>query len=291
MVKKRGLWIFIFLLPTIFLFTLVFASSVLLVFGSSFTNWRLVGDVKFVGLENYIELFTNDRSFYKAFQNTAIWVALQSTVHVIIGLVFALILAKKEFYWKFARTVYMIPIIISGAALGIIYVQIFNPRFGVVNELIRFMGVEGFQHNWFFSFETAFITVTLTRLPYAGIITILILAQIASLPSSVLEAAKIDGAGEFKRNIYVVLPMLRHILGTSVILGGTSMLKDFEIIYITTRGGPGVETLNLPLYLYRVAMSENNYGYANTVGVFLMLLGIAFIIIVNKSFRMNYSDT
>jgi len=288
--KKNSVWIFVFLLPAILLFIIVYAASVAVMLESSFTNWRLMSDIKFVGLDNYIELFTRDGTFLKALTNTAIWVILQSTVHIVIGVTVALILAKKEFYWKFARTAYMLPNIVSGAAMGMLYLCIFNPSFGIINEIVKLFGVKDFSQNWFYDYSTAFFTVTMTWLPFAAVVTILVLAEMAAISDSILEAAKIDGAGELETNIHIILPMLRNILGTCVIVAATSMLKNFDIIFMTTNGGPGTETINLPLYLYKTAMLENNYGYANAIGTFTTLLGIVIIVTINKVFRMGYSD-
>jgi raffinose/stachyose/melibiose transport system permease protein len=287
--KKRGLAIFLFLLPSILLFLLVFAWPVILMAGSSFTDWRLASTAKFIGLGNYIDA-TTDRTLIKAFTNTLIWVLLQSSVHVAIGVTFALILSRKPFFWKFARTVYMVPNIISAIAIGMLFLCIFNPKFGVVNETIRNIGFAGFEKNWFFDYTTAFFTVTLTWLPFAAVVTLLTLAEIAAIPESILEAASIDGASVFQTNLYIILPNLKNIIGTSAIVAATSMLKNFDLIMVTTNGAPGNLTLNLPLLVYQTAMLENNYGYANTIGMIITLMGIFFIIVLTRAFNLGKSE-
>lgn len=104
------------------------------------------------------------------------------------------------------------------------------------------------------------------------------------------EAARIDGATEMQINLQIRLPLIRPVLGTSVILAATSMLREFELIYSTTNGGPGDLTLNLPLYLYKTSMTDNNYGYANMMGVVLIVAGIVAVQAINKLFCMNESD-
>ena len=91
-------------------------------------------------------------------------------------------------------------------------------------------------------------------------------------------------------NFRIRLPLIRTVLGTSVILAATSMLREFELIYLTTNGGPGDMTLNLPLYLYKTSMTDNNYGYANMMGVVLIVAGIVTVYAINKIFRMNEAD-
>jgi raffinose/stachyose/melibiose transport system permease protein len=287
--KKRGIAIFLFLLPSILLFFLIFAWPVLLMAGSSLTDWHLASEANFIGLGNYSEALF-DSTLLKAFTNTLIWVLLQTTVHVAIGVTLALILARKPFYWKFARTVYMIPNIIAATAIGMLFLCIFNPKFGIVNEMIRTIGFAGFEKNWFFDYTTAFFTVTLTWLPFAAVVTLLSLAEIAAIPESILEAASIDGASVFQTNLYIILPNLKNIIGTCAIVAATSMLKNFDLIMVTTNGAPGNLTLNLPLYVYRTAMLENNYGYANTIGMIITLMGIFFIIALTKIFGMGKSE-
>ncbi len=121
-------------------------------------------------------------------------------------------------------------------------------------------------------------------------IIILVLAGILAIPGDLVEAARIDGASEMEINFKVRLPLIRTILGTSVILAATSMLREFELIYLTTNGGPGETTLNLPLYLYKTSMTDNNYGYANMMGVVLILAGILTVYAINRLFRMNEAD-
>jgi raffinose/stachyose/melibiose transport system permease protein len=231
-----------------------------------------------------------DLDFIKAFTNTVIWTFLQGIIHVSIGVTVALILSKKEFYWKFARTAYMIPNIISAAALGMVYLFVFNPKFGALNASIRLFGVKDFTRNWFFDYSTSFLTVTMTWLPFAALVTILILSEISTIPKSVFESAQIDGATELQKNFYIVLPLLRNIIGTCVIVAATSMLKNFDLIFMTTNGGPGNNTLNLPLYIYKTSMLDNNFGYANAIGTVLILLGVVIIVATTKVFKMGKSD-
>lgn len=196
----------------------------------------------------------------------------------------------KEFYWKFARTVYMFPNIISGAAVGMLFLCMLNPEFGAVNSIARLFGNADYAQNWFMDYATAFFSVTMTWLPYAAVVTILILAEIAAIPESLFESARIDGASNLKINLYIIIPMLRNIIGTCVILAGTSMLQKMDIILMTTGGGPGNETMNLPIYIYKTALMDNNFGYSNSVGVFLIGFGLIFVLLCRNLFRIGSSQ-
>ena len=286
-VAKRNIVLFLF--PCLALFAFIYLLPILIVFVTSFFNWQSGSSMTFAGISNYVNAFS-DSSLAKSLENTFYWVLLQSIVHVSIGTTLAVILSRKRRGWKVFRTIFMVPNVISSAALGIIFLNLFNPQIGLVNSMIGSLTGKPFQWNWFFSDSTAFLTVTLTWVLYAGLITIIMLAAIQAVPEDVLEAARIDGASQRQIDFMVTLPLVRTSLGTAVILAATSMLREFDLIFLPTSGGPGTETLNLPLYIYKTALNENNYGYANMMGVLLIAVGVVIVFAINKLFRMDESD-
>lgn len=288
--SKNGKWVLIFLAPGLLLFTFVFLSSIIILFASSFTSWSIGSDISFTGLSNYIYLFTQDDGFIKSFFNTVIWIVLQSTVHVFIGIVLALILAKKRWYSNAVRTIFFIPNIISSAALGMLFLCIMNPQFGMVNNIISKITGETFNQNWFMDPKTSFMAVTMTWLPYAGLVTILVIAEMSSISDEIYEAAKIDGASSFQTDLYIVLPLMKNIIGTATVLAATSMLQKLDIIMMTTSGGPGVRTMNLPMYLYRTVFTNNDYALANTQGVILSTLGVVTLLSIRMIYKMDKED-
>jgi len=243
----------------------------------------------FVGFANYIRLF-QDKVFFQAVTNTFIWIILQCTVHVGLGLLIALMLYKKPWGWKFIRTTYMIPNIISNAAIAIIFLNVFNPAFGVINSTLKLIGLESLTRNWLMDVKTAFPSVTVTWFIFAGYTTTIILAHAISIDEGIIEAAKVDGASNFQLDTLIMLPLLKKIIGTTSIMAGAYMLQMFDLIYLTTTGGPGRITTNLPLLLYSTYKTENNYAYANTVGVIIILGGVLVIAVINKLFRINKID-
>lgn len=279
-----------FLLPAVALFLLIYAVPLIMVFATSMFDYRLTAQsMTFVGLDNYIRLF-QDPDFFKALTNTVVWIGIQCIVHVALGTFIALVLYKKPRGWKFVRTAYMVPNIISNAAIGMIFLNIFNPQFGVVNSMLKAVGLEDLTHNWLMDSATAFPSVTLIWVLFAGYTTTLVLAQALSIDESVLEAARVDGATPFQTDLFVVLPLLKKIIGTTMVMAATYMLQMFDLIYITTNGGPGKTTTNLPLLLYGVYKGENNYGYANTIGVFIVIIGIVAMTVINKALKVNEED-
>lgn len=289
--KRNKFWMAAFLAPAVILFLLIYAIPLVMVFGTSLFEYRLMPNrFQFIGIQNYINLLTNDAVFKQAFVNTVIWILIHCVLHVFLGCLLAFMLYKKPKGWKFVRVSYMIPNIISQSAIAMIFVNVFNPQYGVVNSILGSLGLESFQHNWLFEKATAFPSVTLTWLLFAGYTTTLVLSECLSVDESILEAARVDGATGLQLDLFIMLPLVKKMIGTTVIMAASYMLQLFSLIYITTGGGPQSATTNLPLMLYQTSMKENNYGYANTIGVFIILLGIVSMVVINKVFKMNESD-
>jgi raffinose/stachyose/melibiose transport system permease protein len=290
MKKKNTLWIALFLAPTCIIFLLVFAIPLCMVFGGSLFDYRLMPKTfSFVGLGNFVKLFTQDTGFKQILGNTVAWIGIHCVLHVALGTLLAFVLYKKPRGWKFVRVTYMIPNIISQSAIAMIFLNLYNAQYGALNSLLNAIGLGRLQHNWLFDTATAFPAVTMTWFLFAGYTTTLVLAQCLSTDETILEAARVDGATNFQIDRFVMFPIVKRMIGTTVIMAATYMLQLFSMIYITTGGGPGKTTTNLPLYLY-TTMKANNYGYANTIGVVIILIGAVTMVVINRIFRMNEED-
>ncbi|QOX62841.1 sugar ABC transporter permease [Anoxybacterium hadale] len=284
--KKNTLWLYLFSAPLIIFFVVFLLAPVIIVFCSSFMEWKgFSGEISFIGFDNYIAAM-KDAEFIVSFKHTIVWIILQSTVHVAIGVSFAIIISRKFKGWKVLRTAFMIPNMISASALGFIFLMIFNGQIGLVNSVLHKLHLDQFVRNWLFDPNTAFVTVTLTWLLFAGLIMLLVLTEIGTIPASLYEAADLDGASQWQKDLFVTLPQLRNVIGTCMIIAATSKLKEFELIYLTTKGGPGTETMSLPLYLYNTSIVQNNFGYSNMIGTVLIALGLVLIYIINKVFKI-----
>lgn len=286
MARRQAGWIALFLLPTVALFLAIYTVPLGITLFTSLFDYRLFPRrMDFVGFGNYVSLFTQDTQFHRALLNNLAWILLHTTVHIAIGAILALALYKKPRGWKAVRVIYMVPSIISNAAVAMIFANIYNPAYGVLNSFLRGMGLAELQRNWLYDPATSFLSVTMIWTLFSGYNTTLILSQALSLDDSVIEAAKVDGASRLQQDFLIVLPLVKPMIATTMIMAATYMLQMFDLIYLTTRGGPGVTTTNLPLLLYKTAMTENNYGYANTIGVVIILLGVVFMTLINRVLR------
>ena len=283
--KNKKIWIFLFTIPCMILFALVYAVPIITVFYTSLCDYTAFSSPAFQGIKNFITIFS-DSDFICSIRNTLLWVVLQSTIHVGVGLAMALVLRRKPKGWKFARTAYMIPNIIPTAATGVMFTLLLNPMFGIVKPIMDFLGIDyAMVPNLFGNSRYAFWTVTATWILYSGFNTIIFLAEMGAVSKEIYEAAAIDGATPWQADRDITLPLMRNVCGTCVTLASVAMVSQFDIIYMTTKGGPGTSTLNLPIYLYKAATLENNYGKANAVGVVQIIIGITLVILIKGLFR------
>ena len=218
-----------------------------------------------------------------------IWALCAIFIHVPFGVLVALILNKKLKGWRFTRATFMLPNVIAPSAMALLFVFFFKPDEGILNSLIRLLGVQGFNHNWMYSTDTALFSVTMIWLFYAAVITLITLAELLSIPEEMTDAALIDGANTWQIDWYLHLPLLRKIIGTGMIIAVTAVFKKFDIIYLTTNGGPSNATMTLAVMMVNAIQNTMSYGYANAIGASLMVLGIIVMQICNKLFRMDSS--
>ena len=276
-----------FLIPAAVIYLSVIVIPVFYSLFISLFKWNGVAEKEFVGLANYINLFTNS-SFLIALKNLLWWCVIALTLHVGFGTLVAFVLYQRPHGWKFTRTVFMIPNVISAAAWAMIYKFIFNNDFGILNSVIRVFN-PNFNVQWFYKSPWAFWAVTFTWLFYAVIVTLVVLGDLMNIPKELNEAALMDGATGWQLIRYIQLPLCRASIGTSVIASLTSRIAMYEQIALTTSGGPGDDTMSLPIILVKGIM-DYRYGYANAVGVVMFIIGLIVLGIVNKLFRMDEAD-
>lgn len=282
--RKRFPWIFLFLLPTLVVFIMFYLMPIVTVLFTSFTRWDGFASPVFSGVNNYLRLFRQS-SFLISLRNFMNWSLIAVVGHVGFGVMIAFFLYRKPWGWKIVRSTFMIPNVVSAAAWAMIYKFIFNNEFGVLNTLIRNI-VPGFSVNWFYQSPAAFWAVTFTWLFYAVIVTLIVLGDLMAIPKEMIEAAEIDGAGGMQQTRYIKLPLCRNSIGTAIILSITSRIAMYENIALTTRGGPGDDTMGLALILVN-NLNDYNYGLANATAMIMFVIGILTLLVINRLFRMS----
>lgn len=270
------------MLPALALFAVFFLVPLVVLAVTAFSRWG-AGDFAFTGLDNYRQLFS-DPVFWKAAGNTLFYCVASMVIQVPLGVAVGMTLAMKVPGWKLFRTVIFIPFVISGAAYALVFSMFYNPSYGLLNNLLA--PVTGGQHDWLFNSGTARWAVAGTFVFIIGFVVVVVMAEVASIPTELLEAAEADGASLMQRQLFVVLPLLRNIIGTVILVRLLVDIGMFDLVYILTSGGPNDATTTLALYAYR-AYVHGQWGYANAVGSVILILGATLIVTVRRVFRIG----
>lgn len=236
----------------------------------SFTDYNLMSPPKFTGLENYIELFTSDRTFRRSLWVTLIYVFLTVPLKLIFALFVAYVLNYKLRFINFFRTAFYVPSILGGSiAIAVLWRYIFATN-GLVNMMLTGMGFEAV--NWFGDPTNALFTITLLRCWQFGSAMVIFLAALQSIDKSLYEAAAIDGASKLNSFIYITIPLITPVIFFNLIMQMVQAFQEFNGPYIITGGGPLKSTYLLPLYIYDEAFRRFDMGYASAIAWVLFLI-------------------
>jgi multiple sugar transport system permease protein len=270
------LWAYIFLAPFILGFFLWQAGPLLLSLYYSFTEYDLLQPEQWVGLANYERMF-DDRLFGISLVNTAIYTAMSVAIYLTFALGGALVLNAKLRGITFFRLVVYLPSQLPLVASAFIFLWIFEPTFGVANYILQTIGLE--PQLWLFDPVLAKPTLAIMGIWGIGTGIIIFLAGLQSVPESLYDAAKVDGAGTVRQFWHVTLPMVSPVILFSLIISIIGSFQVFDLAYIMTRGGPGTETLFYVLYIYRNGFEFFRMGYASALAwvLFLIILALTFI--------------
>ncbi len=265
-------WIILFLLPVTVLLIAFFVYPIIFLIILSFMEWNGIESMSFVGTENFKRLFS-DSVFQTAIKNNVIWALSAALLQIPLALVIALILAREPKGWRFFRTVYFLPNVISLVALAMLWRAMYNPEFGVVNHLLRGVGLGHLAKNWLGDLTAALPAVIFSYQIYIGYFMVIILAGTLSIPKTFYEAAMIDGANVLQQELYITLPVIRGIIVTAGTLAVAFALRQFETTFLMTAGGPANRTPVMGLFMYR-RMAGLTYGRAAATGVLMIVLGV-----------------
>lgn len=246
----------------------------------SMTQYAVVTPPKWIGLNNYIRMFTADPLFWQALKATFGFVALSLPLKLVFGLGLALLLNIKVPGMNFFRTVFYIPAVISGVAVSLMWMWLMQPDTGVVNTILYYMGIKG--PGWFWDPNWALPSVAMMSIWKVGGSAVIYLAGLQNIPGHLYEAAEIDGAGRWKRFLRITLPLLTPTLLFQLIIEMIDSFKIFTEAFVITKGGPLKATYFYMLYFYDEAFHNQNMGYASALAIVLTILILAATVLVNQ---------
>jgi len=273
MEKKEAISGYLFLLPNFLGFLLFTSLPIIIGLVVSFTDYTGFGVPNFVGIANYLRMF-RDSQFLAALGNNMFYSLTSVPLTILVSLLLALLLNRGVFVGGVFNTLYFFPNLTSMVAVSCVFMLLFEPNNGPVNHFLASLGIPAeILPRWFFSSRTALFTVVIVVVwKQAGYYMIMFLAGLKNIPSHLYEAARIDGANSWQCFRHVTWPMLSPTTFMVTILSIIASFQVFDIINVTTKGGPGRATTVLVFRIYREAFRDWRMGYASAIAYFLFMI-------------------
>ncbi len=252
----------------------------------SFFDWDGIGAATPVGLGNYKTVFT-DPALLSSIAHAFILIIFFTVLPVIVALIVASIVreVRSKFFGGVARTLMFLPQIIPGAAAAVAWTWMYSPN-GAVNQILGAIGLQSFEKAWLGDFTWALPAVGIIGTWLAtGLCTLLLLAGIGKIDATLYEAADLDGAGRIAQFRSITLPGLRQEIGVCVTITVISALASFDVVFMSTQGGPGYSTMVPGVQVYQLAFTENRIGPSSALAIVLSILVLIVIVPLQRVFR------
>ena len=285
--RKEALQFYMAIAPWLMGFILFTAGPMLVSLWTSFTDWDLLTDPQWVGLENYRSLAT-DPTFIQSIKVTLAYTAAYVPLDLVGGLLLALLVRPRLRGIGIYRTIFYLPTVFSGVAFVVVWLWMLNPNGGLINLVLRWFGIEG--PRWLLDPKYALWSLVMMSFWGWGRSMALYLGGMQSIPGELYEAAAMDGAGSFRQFFKITLPLLSPIIFFNLVLSIISTFQSFTSAFVATNGGPLDSTLFLVLYIYRQAFEYFHMGYAAALAwvLFAIILVLTLVLLRSQKFWVFY---
>jgi raffinose/stachyose/melibiose transport system permease protein len=282
--------ILFFVLPALLFFlVLIFVPIVVSVY-YSLLKWNgTPGTEVFIGLKNYIDMFTDDQNYFlSALKNAALLAILSVCIQLPIALALALIIARKTKGEGLFRSIYFIPVILSTAVLGQLWVRIYHADYGLLNNILETIGLGSWTRGWLGDETTALAAAFFVMIwQYIGYHMLLMYSQIKTIPASLYEAAEIDGATNFQIATKITFPLIKPMIKVCTIFAVIGSLKTFDLILVLTKGGP-LHSTEVPTFsMFRTIIYEGRFGMGSAMAIFILIECLIFTILIMRFFKVE----
>ena len=288
--EKRNLIVgLIFASPVILGFIIFVLGPMIASAYFSFTDYNIVSTPKWVGLQNYKALLTNqDPFFYKSLLVTTTFVVFSVPIQIIFSLLVAILLNRDVKFKGIFRTIFYLPTIVPVAASSMIWIWLMDPDLGLLNNILNTLGLP--TSKWIFDEKTVLPSLILMSLWTTGSTVIIFLAGLQGVPKQLYEAVEIDGGNSFHKFVNVTMPMITPTLFFNFVMGFVNGFQTFTQAYIMTSGGPNNASLFYAFYLYKEAFSNFRMGNASALAWILFLIISIFTFVLFKNSKWVYYE-
>lgn len=287
--RNKAIFITLFLIPACLCFLMFYAYPILQIVVTSFCKWDYtnLSSPQFYGvgelLTNYKYIFMEYPYFWEALKNSLCWALVGVVIQVPLTLVVAIVLSKGLRFSKFARNVYIVPSVISSAAMGLIFLQLYNARYGPIQQIIQKFNPD-FTDSILLMEGINFWAIVFAYVFFCGTTAIMLLGQIHSIAQELYEAGKIDGAKGLKRELYITIPLVMPTIKTVATLAATSGFLLYNEVFFLTNGAAGTKSITYIIRELAITSSRTQYARANTIGVVQIVIGLLLVAVINFAF-------
>ena len=271
-------WAILFMGPPILLFTAIVVVPTAMALRLSFTDANILGQTsQWVGFDNFVEAFTNEH-VRKSIRITLVWTLFGALIPPALGLGIAMMLQANSRFAAIMKSALFVPISISLVVVGQVWIWIYQPGDGLINQMLGLVGLESLEDAWLANRSTALWAVFIAWAWQQSVLAmILYLAGLTSIPGELVEAARVDGAGQFQVFRRVIVPLLRPITTVVLSLIAINSLRNFDLVFAMTQGGPVRETETMPMLVWRILFRQHEQGLASAVSLILFAMTLVVI--------------
>ncbi|MBE9915755.1 sugar ABC transporter permease [Paenibacillus donghaensis] len=285
--KVSRLTIAAFVLPCLIIYVGIVFVPIIVSMYSGLLDWNGIGEAKFIGFENFKNLFFHDPVFWPSVRRTLMF-AVFSMAEIPLALLVAILLRRYVRRPNILVSTYFLPVILSVVVVGQLWKTIYNPASmgGMLNQVLTAIGLESWTHSWLTDPTIAMYSLYFVALwQYLGYHTLIQYTGILNVPEEIYEAAKIDGAEGFTADRYITFPNIIPIFKISIVLAFIGSLQAFDMVMVMTGGGPAHATDVISTHMYNMSFLSMKYGYGSSIAAFLVILCLAATFLINFIFN------
>ncbi len=288
-VRKNRLAIFLFMFPPAVIFIGIIIIPIFMSGYYSLLDWDGITQGTFINIKNYLELFTSKSiGFPKALRNVILYTAFSVFIQLPFSFLLAVIVSNLKKHSLFFLTIFFVPVLMSTVVIGQLWMKIYHADYGLLNTLLRAIGLDNWCNAWLGDQKTALVAVFIPMLwQYVGYHMLLMYAGIKSMNQEMMEAARIDGASKSQITFKILVPLLKPVIQMCVIFSVMGSLKSFDLVYVLTNGGPAHASEMPSTLMVSMIFGRNRYGLGSSIALLIIFLCFFFAIVIKKAFGIQ----
>ena len=271
------------LLPGILIYLFITIVPLFSAFRYSLTNWTGGPNFDYIGFENYAALM-KDRIFWLSFRNNLIIVFGNMVIQIGLAFILTVLYTSKATYAKgFHRAVIFLPVVLSAVVVGYVWQMIYSRDYGMLNALLRSLGLDRFIKLWLDDPNQVIYSVTIPLIwQYLGVPLMIFMSAVQGIPKDIYEVCELDGCTGIKKALHITFPLIYDTIKVVIMLSISSNMLVFSHILVLTGGGPGTSSMVLALYAYNTSFGKMRFGYGSAISIGIFVLSFGLVLIFKK---------